>query len=194
MGTQLKHGAIILCGGMSSRMGRPKALLPWRGKTMIEHVAKVLHAIVEEVVVVTSAELDLPPLDVKIVRDREPKLGPLGGIREGLEATSAELCYVTSTDAPYISAAFVQKMLSFGTAAAPEVDGFIQPLSAVYPKSLAALAGELITARRLSAVGLLETAGFRKVLLEELPDLEAVRNFNTPEEYQTAFHKDGGEA
>ena len=59
-----------------------------------------------------------------------PEDGPLGGIRDGLEATSVDLCYVTSTDAPFISAAFVQKMLSFGTTAAPVVDGFIQTLAA----------------------------------------------------------------
>lgn len=188
----MKQGAIILCGGVSSRMGRPKALLPWRNKTMIEHVTAVLRAIFEDVTVVTSAELDLPPLDARIVRDREPKLGPLGGVREGLEATGAELCYVTSTDAPYLSAAFVQKMLSFGTAAAPVVDGFIQTLSAAYPKSLATTANELIAAQRMGLHSLLDAANFRRVLPDELPDLESIRNFNTPEEYEAAVRRDAG--
>jgi molybdopterin-guanine dinucleotide biosynthesis protein A len=186
----MKYGAIILCGGLSSRMGRPKALLPWRGKTMIEHVTGILRPIVDEVVVVTSEKLDLPKLDAKIVRDRESNLGPLAGMREGLEASSAELCYGTSTDAPYLTPDFVRKMLSFGTAAAPVVDGVVQPLSAVYPVSLKRAANELIAAKRMGLHLLLEAGGFRKVMPEELPETQSIRNFNTPEEYLEAVRND----
>ena len=186
----MKYGAIILCGGMSSRMGRPKALLPWRGKTMIEHVAGILRPLVDEVIVVTSAELELPKLDAKIVKDREPNLGPLGGMREGLEASSAELCYAASTDAPYLTPGFVLKMLSFGTAAAPVVDGVVQPLSAVYPVSLKRTANELIAAKRMGLHLLLEAGGFRKVMPEELPETLSVRNLNTPEQYLEAVQND----
>ncbi|MEE8142745.1 MAG: NTP transferase domain-containing protein [Planctomycetota bacterium] len=185
---------IVLCGGRSSRMGRPKARLPWRGQTMIEHVVEVLHQVTEEVVVITSAELDLPSLDARVVRDREPALGPLAGIREGLEAVSAELAYVTSTDAPFLSPAFVEKMLSFGVAAAPEVDGFVQSLAAVYPSSLADQAGQLIAAHRLRPLFLLEAAGYRKVGPEELPDLDSLRNFNTAAEYLQGVRSSGTKA
>jgi len=189
----MKHGAIILCGGLSSRMGRPKALLPWRGRTMIEHVTGVLRTVVDDIVVVTSTDLPLPPLEAKVVRDREPKLGPLGAIREGLEATGAELCFATGTDAPFISPAFVKAMLAFGTAAAPEVDAFIQPLAAAYPASLAAVANELIANKRMSLHFLLETVNFRRVLAAEVPDIESIRGFNTPEEYEQAVRKDAAD-
>src|SRR5437867_3338893 len=110
----MTSSAIVLCGGESSRMGRPKALLPWRGGPMISHVVGILRQAVDSVVVVTSASLDLPRLDAKIVRDRDPKLGPLAGIREGLEAIEADLAFVTATDAPFLTSAFIRKMLSFG--------------------------------------------------------------------------------
>lgn len=47
---------IILAAGASSRMGRTKALLPWRGKTVLEHlVAQVEAAAISRLVVVTGS-------------------------------------------------------------------------------------------------------------------------------------------
>ena len=51
----MKRTGIVLCGGKSARMGRPKALLPWHGHTMIEHVISVLDEVVDEIVVVASS-------------------------------------------------------------------------------------------------------------------------------------------
>jgi molybdopterin-guanine dinucleotide biosynthesis protein A len=187
----MKSGAIILCGGQSSRMGRAKALLPWRGRTMIEHVVATLQQCVSEIVVVTSGDVPLPSLPAKIVRDREPDLGPLGGIREGLEALDADLAFATSTDAPFLSSAFVKCMLAFGRAAAPDVDGFVQTLAAAYPKTLASTANELIAKKRMSLHELLEAADFRRVRADELPELHSIRGFNTPEEYLAAVQTDG---
>ena len=75
---------IVLCGGRSSRMGRDKAWLPWRGQPIVVHVAGVLRSVVDEVVVVASDSLELPPLDARGVGDREPARGPLAGLRDGL--------------------------------------------------------------------------------------------------------------
>ena len=72
-----EHGALVVCGGRSSRMGRPKALLPWRGRTLIEHLVEGLSAVVGEVVVVTSSALDLPRLPVRVLVDEHPEQGPL---------------------------------------------------------------------------------------------------------------------
>ena len=45
-------GGVLLCGGKSTRMGRSKALLPFRGRTMVEQVLATLHQVVGPVVVV----------------------------------------------------------------------------------------------------------------------------------------------
>ena len=79
-------------------MGRPKAWLPWFGKTMVEHVVDALRPLVDEVIVVTSESLDLPSLDATIVRDTEPERGPLAGLRDGLSAATTARIFATSTD------------------------------------------------------------------------------------------------
>jgi molybdopterin-guanine dinucleotide biosynthesis protein A len=187
----MPSSAIVLCGGLSSRMGRAKALLPWRGVTMIEHVVGVLRETVDEVVVVSSDELELPTLPATVVRDREPKLGPLGGLREGLHAMRGDLAFATSTDAPFLTPAFVRRVLSFGGAAAPLVDGFVQPLAAAYPKSLAETADRLIGERRMRLLHLLETCGYRAIAPTELVDLAALRDLDTPADYLAALADDG---
>ena len=184
--------AIVLCGGRSSRMGRAKAWLPWRGRPMVAHVVDSLRAgrAVDEVVVVSSAELDLPPLEARVVRDRAPALGPLAGIREGLAHMKAELAYVTSTDAPFLTARFVRAVLAHGDAAAPEIEGFVQTLAAAYPRRALPLAEELLAANRLRPLHLLEATGYRKLAAAELPDIESIRGFNTPEQYLAAVARD----
>ena len=51
--------AIILAAGFSSRMGRPKALLKWKGKTFLENICENLEkAGVENIVIVTNKSID----------------------------------------------------------------------------------------------------------------------------------------
>ena len=182
----MRAAGIVLCGGKSSRMGRAKAWLPWRGRPMVSHVVETLRRVVEEVIVVSSETLELPPLDARVVRDRKPELGPLAGIREGLAEVTSELAFVTGTDAPFLETAFVETMLSFQCAAAPEVDGYVQTLAAVYPRAGLAIAEEMIEAGRLRPLQLLEALDYRKVSANELPDAVNIRGFNTPAEYLDA--------
>src|SRR5580698_3566832 len=51
-----RTGVIILAAGNSSRLGRPKQLLPYRGKTLLTHVvAEALATNLQPVLVVTGA-------------------------------------------------------------------------------------------------------------------------------------------
>jgi molybdopterin-guanine dinucleotide biosynthesis protein A len=183
-------GAIVLCGGRSSRMGRAKAWLPWRGRPMVVHVVELLRRVVSDVVVVTSAELDLPPLDARIVCDDTPGEGPLVGLAMGLEAVEAELAFVTGTDVPFLSEALVRAVLSQGGAAAPVVDGFVQTLAAAYPKSAARTARLLLAQGRRRPLDLLEAEDYVALAAENLPDLESLQGFNTPEAYLEAVRSD----
>jgi len=175
-------------------MGRDKAWLPWRGQPMIAHVVSILRPIVDEIVVVSSDELELPPLDARVVRDREPALGPLAGIREGLEQIRADFAFVTGTDAPFLSPAFVKKLLSCGSAAAPEIDGHVQTLAAVYPRRALERIDAMLAQGHARPLQVLEEFGYRKFRAEELPDPESVRGFNTPEEYLEAVREAEGRA
>jgi molybdenum cofactor guanylyltransferase len=60
----MSTAGIILCGGRSSRMGRPKAWLPFGSEFMLQRVVRILSDVVSPIAVVAAPGQDLPPLDL----------------------------------------------------------------------------------------------------------------------------------
>ena len=77
-----RTAGVVLCGGQSSRMGRPKAWLPFGGEVMLVRVVRLLGEVVSPLVVVAAPGQDVPalPADVAVVRDPERGRGPLQGL------------------------------------------------------------------------------------------------------------------
>src|SRR5262245_61829045 len=111
----MTHGAIVLCGGKSTRMGASKALLPFGPESMLQRVVRILAEVVSPVVVVGAVDQRLPelPRQVIIARDEREGRGPLEGLRAGLKAlpSDIEVAYVTGCDVPLLEPAFVREML-----------------------------------------------------------------------------------
>ena len=86
----LKKGAVILCGGQSSRMGRDKATLPFGPELMLQRVIRIIAGVVEStaIVIVAAPDQILPdlPKNVIVTRDEHPGRGPLEGLAGGLRA------------------------------------------------------------------------------------------------------------
>jgi molybdopterin-guanine dinucleotide biosynthesis protein A len=59
-------GGIVLCGGKSTRMGVPKATLPFGPETMLQRVVRLLGTVVSPVVVVAAQGQPLPKLPDEI--------------------------------------------------------------------------------------------------------------------------------
>ena len=100
-------GGIVLCGGKSSRMGRPKLSLPFGSELMLPRVVRILSEVVSPIVVVAATDQVLPdlPSNILIVRDEHEYLGPLAGIELGLRAlreSGIEAAYVSSCDVPLL--------------------------------------------------------------------------------------------
>src|SRR3954468_6744923 len=92
-------GGIVLCGGQSSRMGRPKAWLPFGDELMLPRVVRLLSEVVRPIIVVAAPERKVPPVpaDVQVVRDEAKGRGPLQGLAAGLVALEGQ------ADAAYLS-------------------------------------------------------------------------------------------
>lgn len=197
----MRLGGVILCGGLSTRMGRSKASLPFGNSTMLEWVTERLSSTVSEIVVVAAANQDLPPLAraSQIVRDERSGRGPLEGLRVGLSALQArcQIAFVTSCDAPLLVPAAVNFLASqLGTADAivPIQDGQIHPLTAIYRTNLATLAAQLLEQGELRLTTFVKacraTLLYAELLRSVDPNLDSLKNLNTPEEYLAAKRAD----
>ena len=191
-------GGVVLCGGKSTRMGAPKATLPFGDETMLQRVVRLLETAVSPIVVVAAQEQSLPPLPahVAITRDEREAKGPLEGIRAGLSALPASIdaAYITSCDVPLLVPAFVDRMIALmgdHDIAVMEIDGFPHPLSAIYRRDTLPHVESLLAADRLRPVFLFDAVRTRKVKPEEMlevdPELRTLRNLNTPEDYRAAL-------
>jgi molybdopterin-guanine dinucleotide biosynthesis protein A len=194
----MRVGGIVLCGGRSSRMGRPKAWLPFGDELMLQRVVRVLREVVEPVVVVAAPGQDVPPLPagVEIVRDEVEGRGPLQGLAAGLVALKTDAAYLSSCDVPFLLPAFVRKMVELlgeSSVAVPKGDGFHHPLAAVYRTSVLPVVRDLLAADRLRPVFLFDSVPTRIVEPHELADVDptfqSLRNLNTPEDYETALRE-----
>src|SRR6516164_2728001 len=132
-------GGIVLCGGQSRRMGRPKGWLPFGGELMLPRVVRLLGQAVAPLVVVAAPGQDVPSLqsDIAIVRDEETGRGPLQGLAAGLEALRgrADAAYVSSCDVPFLRPAFVRRLIDLlgdHHICVPRVGEYHHPLAAVY--------------------------------------------------------------
>src|SRR5262245_66404473 len=130
-----RSAGIVLCGGRSSRMGRPKAWLPFGNEVLLQRTVRVLREVLDPIVVVAAPGQELPPLPPSVIfaRDQKEYLGPLNGLATGLAALAgrAEVAYLSSCDVPFVRIGFVRRILDrLGGAEVclSEVDGFKYPV------------------------------------------------------------------
>jgi molybdopterin-guanine dinucleotide biosynthesis protein A len=203
MSASQQIGAVVVCGGESRRMGRPKALLPFGSELLLERVVRLAGEVARPVVVVAAPGQELPQLaaDVRIVRDSIAGRGPLQGLAAGLAALpdSVELAFATATDVPFLEPAWITRLAALienHDLVIPKIGGYLHPLAALYRKrAVLAAIEELLRADRLRLMLLVETVKSRVVDETEMrvvdPDLRTLRNLNHPDDYDRALQDAG---
>lgn len=195
-------GGIVLCGGLSSRMGRPKAWLPFGPEFMLPRVVRILSEVVAPIVVIAAVDQELPPLPegVRIVRDEYEAAGPLAGLATGLAALQGkvELAYASACDVPLLQPAFVREIISRladADMAIPHDGTYYHPLAAVYRTNLEPKLREMLAAGERRPAMLVQHVNSLEIDVQSLLPvdfgLQSLRNINTPEEYAAALHEAG---
>jgi molybdenum cofactor cytidylyltransferase len=187
--------AILLAAGESKRMGRPKQMLEWQGKTLLQHVlGNLINADADEIILVLGHEAEqirksLPECQIKIVINPDYKRGMSSSLRHGLLAMDprSEAFLVLLVDQPGIGPEIINHMIRDFQQANPK-RGIVRPI-------YRGLRGHpvLIGVRYLQeAMQLQGDEGARQILMNHPEDILEVevdqdvilKDIDTPEEYQ----------
>jgi molybdopterin-guanine dinucleotide biosynthesis protein A len=131
----------VLAGGRSTRMGQDKALIQLAGKTLVELALDKLRCLPLAVDPrVAGAASDFSS-HASVIPDLHPACGPLSGMEAALGSSTHPLNVFLPVDLPLLPACFLAWMLmraeiTGAVITVPRIGGELQPLCAVYHRSL----------------------------------------------------------
>ena len=134
---------VILAGGSSKRFGgTTKANVVINGETIISRIISTISDLFVEIIIVTNKPEEFQEfIQYKIVKDQYLKAGPLGGIHAALKASSEDAIFVFAGDMPFLDKEIISDQINEFSkrqhdVLIPEVNQFIEPLHAIYRKSV----------------------------------------------------------
>lgn len=171
---------VVLAGGRSSRMGRDKAHLAWRGQTLLAHACATLRDAGATNVIVSG-----PYPECGGIPDTEPGLGPLGGLASVIDAVPDGVLMVVPVDMPLLTPALLQLLAGHDATACAAYRDHILPMRLRVDDRCRTAIARLVsdpTARR-SLRALHEALG-GKFIPAPSEHLAALVNCNTPQQWE----------
>ncbi len=187
--------AVILSAGESSRMGRPKALLPIDGQTFIEKIVGALKmAGIDQVVLVLGFNAEdmrrkVEHLPVEIVVNPDYKLGQLSSLQAAIAhlqpAADCDGMLVHLVDHPYIDSRLVRLMVQRFADTKPLIVVPRHQGRRGHPVIFSrALFGELLGAPADQGAKAVVNAHRAETLEIDTDNIGITLDIDTPEEYQ----------
>lgn len=190
LSSMLKAG-FVLVGGQSRRMGRDKALLPWKSGVLVEEIAAKAAAVAGTVTLIGNparyAHLNFP-----CIPDMRSGFGPLSGIETALAAGHGELNLILACDMPEVETAHLERLMTIATESGEkcvvtaDASGFIHPLCAVYRTGCLEAVESALDDGRLKLMSLVQDLHAKVVSVAD-----SIRNINTFEEWEALSAGDG---
>ena len=174
----VKAEGFVLAGGRSTRMGQDKALLRLGGWPLIDLALEKLRVLsLAAAPRVAGARPELASYGAPIA-DLHPGCGPLSGIEAALTASSQPLNAFLPVDTPLLPAQFLLWMLeraqiTGALATVPRINGWPQPLCAVYRRELLGPITAALTAGDYKVMPVIRAACHSRQSLDVI-DVEAV--------------------
>lgn len=193
--------AILPAAGASRRMGRPKLLLPFRGRPLVASVVDALRdGGVDSIVLVTSpGDEELRAwagqADVAVAVNPDPERGMLSSIQEGIAlfggtaelARRGEMLLVSPADLPNLSAATVATLLREMAKAGAHLAVPLYNGKRGHPLAISpALIPEIDTLELHVGLKQLRDRHEAELLEVEVEDAGVVQDVDTPEDYDQA--------
>ncbi len=191
-----RKGVVILAGGDSTRLGQPKALLDFQGKTLIELMVSLLSEYFSMLTVVTDRPDLYRHLPVNFTKDiivNEEK-SPLRGIHAGLSFSELPYQFVVACDMPFLNLELIHYMSGFAAeydAVVPRIGKYYQPLHAFYSRSCLGVIEKQLKMEHFKVTDFYKHLKIRFITAEELLRFdsrqEAFVNINKWSDYESAL-------
>lgn len=191
---------MILAGGRGRRLGyKEKALIPIKGRTILEYNLDLLERLVDEVIISVRDDEQKCFLveytgERTIIADHYTDVGPLAGILEGLKAADGEYVFITACDMPFLNPEVVEMLFKRAKghdAAIPVWDNeMLEPLHAVYRNGPMAIETEKAI-KNGDKIALAPVFNLKDVVFVDMEDVRAIDpglrtfiNINTQEDME----------
>ena len=188
-----EYSLLLLAGGKSTRMGRPKPELVYQKKTFLEHMLDKGHHLGIQHCYISGYATNRQ--DVTTVWDVYPERGPLGGLHACMQVMQTPYCLVLPVDAPTLPLHILEELLNHHQSMRNKDAVLIwehgdrkEPLIAVYPIAMAPTIEALIHTGSAPVFRALDQWAHVYLRLDLAPDIAI--NINTPELYQTIIQQD----
>jgi molybdenum cofactor guanylyltransferase len=161
---------IVLAGGKSSRMGTDKGLLDYKGKKLVEYLIDLLSGYCNELILSTNNP-EYKQFGITTVADEFQEKGPAGGIFSALMKSSTEWNLLLACDMPFLNRQFIDALLANignNNGVVPVHNNLIEPLAALYHKSLCLTLADAIHKDHLSMHQILKSARINFLPVEDL--------------------------
>ena len=130
---------LVLAGGQSRRMGRPKPWIEVGNSILIRYVVERLAPAFSELMVSFAEPEQMEQLlPYRVVFDRKPNAGPLAGLEAGLLAARNQVLFAVACDMPYVERSTAEIAVAAARscdAAIPRHDGLFEPVCGAYGKT-----------------------------------------------------------
>ncbi|MCR5388049.1 MAG: molybdopterin-guanine dinucleotide biosynthesis protein B [Lachnospiraceae bacterium] len=104
-------GMLLLAGGKSTRMGRSKALLKYKGIPFWRKIAGVLDEFSEVFISISNEEDEAVYEGFDTIRDQTDRIGPIGGLKAAFSTGRYSSFFVCACDMPDMNNEFVKYMI-----------------------------------------------------------------------------------
>lgn len=183
----MNYTAVILAGGKSKRFGVDKAGLDVNGVNLIEMIVEKCRSFFSEILI-AGGNFYIP--GTRYVSDIYENAGPLGGIHAGLTFAENEVCFAVACDMPNFSLPLAKRLFESAEGCdivLPKTGDYIQPLYAVYKKSVLPVADRLLSGNEKAIRKLYDMVKVHYVEIppnKDRPENSVFFNINYREDYE----------
>ncbi|MBM6619344.1 molybdenum cofactor guanylyltransferase [Bacillus suaedaesalsae] len=191
---------VILSGGESRRFGKPKAFELYKGIPFWEYSLQALKNVTHQQIVVSHVNLirkfeESIDDSTQLVVDEEwvRGKGPMAGLYSAMKHVKAEWYVLLSCDIPKINETTISHLLSLrkqgDEAIIPVINDRVQPLIALYHKSVFTKLENQLLEHNLKMMSLLEKINVRYVSAELNSEMESFQNINDGNDLNNLYKK-----